>query len=81
MPLLFGFVLRDICLPVQVGYDFDDWTERMLSSYFFNGQGSEVSNPLDKLAFLLDVSSTFILFILLFITILSNTAPSANPGD
>ncbi|RUP50516.1 hypothetical protein BC936DRAFT_138782 [Jimgerdemannia flammicorona] len=54
MGLISGVKSLVDALSEEVGYDFDDWTERMLSSYFFNGQGSDTSTPLDKLAFLLD---------------------------
>ncbi|KAJ3299440.1 hypothetical protein HK104_008946 [Borealophlyctis nickersoniae] len=38
----------------EVGFDFEDWTERLLQSYLFRTQVREVMTPLDKLAFLLD---------------------------
>ncbi|KAJ3291237.1 hypothetical protein HK104_006225 [Borealophlyctis nickersoniae] len=39
----------------EVGYDFDDWTERMLQSYFLSGGSNPVATtPSDRLAFLLD---------------------------
>ncbi|KAJ3031910.1 UNVERIFIED_CONTAM: hypothetical protein HDU68_010869 [Siphonaria sp. JEL0065] len=42
-------------LSQEIGYDFDDWTERMLQGYFFKTSGvPPVQNQLDKLAFLLD---------------------------
>ncbi|KAI9335069.1 hypothetical protein BDR26DRAFT_920575, partial [Obelidium mucronatum] len=42
-------------LSQEIGYDFDDWTERMLQGYFFKTSGAPlVVNQLDKLAFLLD---------------------------
>ncbi|KAI9203442.1 uncharacterized protein BJ171DRAFT_509668 [Polychytrium aggregatum] len=37
----------------NVGYDFEDWTERLLQSYFFKGTTEQMS-PIDKLAYLLD---------------------------
>ncbi|KAJ3044762.1 hypothetical protein HK097_001375, partial [Rhizophlyctis rosea] len=40
----------------EVGFDFDDWTERLLSSYIFKTAISKHTAPLDRLAFLLDVS-------------------------
>ncbi|KAI9203597.1 uncharacterized protein BJ171DRAFT_137258 [Polychytrium aggregatum] len=36
----------------EVGYDFDDWTQRVIQSYFFTGQASV--GPIDRLAMLLD---------------------------
>ncbi|KAJ3080838.1 hypothetical protein HK102_002778, partial [Quaeritorhiza haematococci] len=43
-------------LAEEVGYDFDDWTERMVNSYFFSGNAPSSGNKdsLDNLAFLLD---------------------------
>ncbi|KAJ3327020.1 hypothetical protein HDU76_012427 [Blyttiomyces sp. JEL0837] len=37
----------------RVGYDFDEWTERILQSYLFNTKPSSEVPPRDKLAFLL----------------------------
>ncbi|KAJ3051261.1 hypothetical protein HK102_012099 [Quaeritorhiza haematococci] len=38
-----------------VGYDFDDWTERLLQSYLVKGMTTTTQTPaLDKLSFLLD---------------------------
>ncbi|KAI9330527.1 hypothetical protein BDR26DRAFT_922507 [Obelidium mucronatum] len=42
-------------LSQELGYDFDDWTERMLQGYFFKTAAAPVPvSQLDKLAFLLD---------------------------
>ncbi|KAJ1567081.1 hypothetical protein HK405_007256 [Cladochytrium tenue] len=41
-------------LSEELGYDFDDWAERMLSSYLFNGTSGSFQDQTDKLAFLLD---------------------------
>ncbi|KAJ3065570.1 hypothetical protein HDU98_011072 [Podochytrium sp. JEL0797] len=42
-------------LSEEIGYDFDDWTERMLQGYFFkNTPATTPPNQLDKLSFLLD---------------------------
>ncbi|KAJ3038879.1 hypothetical protein HDV00_012800 [Rhizophlyctis rosea] len=38
----------------EVGFDFDDWTERLLSSYIFKTALSKHMTPLDRLSFLLD---------------------------
>ncbi|KAJ3350720.1 hypothetical protein HDU83_009448 [Entophlyctis luteolus] len=41
-------------LSEEIGYDFDDWTERMLQGYFFKASAPTVTPNLEKLAFLLD---------------------------
>ncbi|KAI8830509.1 hypothetical protein BJ741DRAFT_619685 [Chytriomyces cf. hyalinus JEL632] len=54
MGLISGVKSLVDALSEEVGYDFDDWTERMLQGYLFNGNTVTFPTQLDKLAFLLD---------------------------
>ncbi|TPX76928.1 hypothetical protein CcCBS67573_g01786 [Chytriomyces confervae] len=54
MGLISGVKSLVDALSEEVGYDFDDWTERMLQGYLFNGNTITFPTQLDKLAFLLD---------------------------
>ncbi|KAJ3251486.1 hypothetical protein HDU77_005837 [Chytriomyces hyalinus] len=54
MGLISGVKSLVDALSEEVGYDFDDWTERMLQGYLFNGNTATFPTQLDKLAFLLD---------------------------
>ncbi|KAJ3241368.1 hypothetical protein HDU81_000932 [Chytriomyces hyalinus] len=54
MGLISGVKSLVDALSEEIGYDFDDWTERMLQGYLFNGSTVSFPTQLDKLAFLLD---------------------------
>ncbi|KAJ3128550.1 hypothetical protein HK100_009126 [Physocladia obscura] len=54
MGLISGVKSLVDALSEEIGYDFDDWTERMLQGYLFNGEAVKFPTQLDKLAFLLD---------------------------
>ncbi|KAI8621236.1 hypothetical protein BC830DRAFT_1095350 [Chytriomyces sp. MP71] len=54
MGLISGVKSLVDALSEEIGYDFDDWTERILQGYLFNGSSVTFPTQLDKLAFLLD---------------------------
>ena len=65
MGMITGVKSLTDALAEEMGYDFNDWSDKMIMSYVVKGNDSSSSeDPLDQLAFLLDqvrLSSMFLI--------------------